>query len=118
MVDGHKGKGDFLTRLGGFYESRQESASAIRVWTALTKTVTDNAAPDGLTTQMPDWSESLELWRQLIATYPSRRELHDTLAIICQKIEKPDSVITIWKDLASKHPDFSRPVGESLHRAR
>jgi len=104
VVDGHKGKCDFLTRLGGFYESRQESASAIRVWTALTETVTDNAALDDLTTQTLDWSESLELWKQLIATYPSRRELHDSLAIICKKIEKPDSAITIWKELASEHP--------------
>jgi len=104
MVDGHMGKSDFLTRLGGFYESRQESASAIRVWTALTETVTDNAAPDGLATQTPDWSESLELWKQLIVNYPSRRELRDMLAIICQEIEKPDWVITIWKELASEHP--------------
>jgi hypothetical protein len=66
--------------------------------------VTDNAALDDLTTQTPDWSESLELWKQLIATYPTRRELLDSLSLICQKFEKPDSSITIWKELASEHP--------------
>jgi len=111
MVDGHKGKSDFLTRLVGFYEARQDSASALRVWTALTKNVTDDVAPDRLTTQAPDWSKPdwfklFELLKQLVATYPSHRELCDTLAMICQQIEMsdPDSVITIWKDLASKHP--------------